>query len=117
MNHTPTPWKLSYFGFLENDMKHVVLYKATTLNGLSQPNDYIRDVALANSKRIVECVNAFEGVEDPAEFMATLKKYQIDQVPPLVARLEKLEAALKHIVADSNEHPYIQKLAEEALKS
>ncbi len=106
---TPTPWKMVK-SFVHDDL-FAIDCEDTTLPYVA---DYLEE---KDAERIIECVHAFEGVEDPAEFMATLKKYQFDQVPSLVARLEKLEAALKHIVADSNEHPYIQKLAEEALKS
>lgn len=37
---------------------------------LDGPEDYRR--ALANAQRIVDCVNAMQGIENPVEFMAKL---------------------------------------------
>ena len=38
------------------------------------------DVRKANADRIVECVNAFEGIDDPSKFIDILVKRMSDQI-------------------------------------
>ena len=64
MNHTPEPWvKMIY----ENESHHPI----------AEGNGHGRFVDLdkaENADRIVACVNAMQGIEDPAEFVRCADK-------------------------------------------
>lgn len=60
--HTPTPWKVSEIGSIENDFEYVTLPSAVfTCLGTSGVHNHEK-LALSNAQRIVECVNACAGI-------------------------------------------------------
>jgi hypothetical protein len=65
--HTPTPWTFSpEVKVIGNDLLFesvATIHRALLKKGVYE----------ANGKRIVECVNAMEGIEEPAEFMDIVK--------------------------------------------
>ena len=72
--HTPTPWKtdgwdLWHFGAGYSDHTDPHLFTGiTTHKGCMTPE------ATANLGRIVQCVNACEGIEDPAQTLALVRE-------------------------------------------
>lgn len=88
MEHTPTPWRVGDEDSFMDGYPHIEIeagelgtlsYHQPVLvqgqwNGKSAP---ITDVSKANAARIVSCVNACEGIEDPSV------------VPELVEALER----------------------------
>lgn len=74
----------------------------------------------ANATRIVECVNAMTGIESPLKLRETwdaVKHLELDAYHKAAERIEKLEAALRQIQADTSElHPAIANIAAKALE-
>lgn len=59
----------------------------------------------ANAKRIVECVNAFEGIKYPSEFMEVVKKLELDAYKALEkkhADVIELLSTLDHLLSNGN---------------
>ncbi len=69
MNHTPTPWKLS------DRSKSVFVSEKGNVIGSTNGSAFALSTDYANAARIVECVNAFDGIENPAQFIAVAKQY------------------------------------------
>ena len=75
--HTLEPWinderyiyAIQYTGVTESPRYR---FSACLLAGPLTPVEEL----IANAKRIVDCVNAFEGIEDPQAFMEKYKKSQ-----------------------------------------
>jgi len=81
-NHTEEPWHVQSRTFISNKdyMAICRLSDPVVMNGFTGKTEYAgprdRDTILeANAKRIVECVNAMQGIEDPEKFMKTMKKF------------------------------------------
>jgi hypothetical protein len=130
MNFTETPWRIHE----TQDMIAIFDKEGNQVATLSFSRLY--EQRYFNAKRIVECVNAFEGIANPTEYMEFLKENDLQDVGSIYELIRqynklqndsenfyhimkhyvKMQDALKHIVSDSAEHPYIQKLAQEALK-
>lgn len=75
MNHTKEPWTISRYRGADVITKHVGSYpndRETTIAETKPDmgNDHIRFV---NAARIVECVNACAGIENPAAIPELLK--------------------------------------------
>jgi hypothetical protein len=70
-NHSPSPWSIGYHSNLINDRDG----KAVCQFWRRDDKDYANKNW--NVKRIVECVNALEGIEDPIEWV---KNARINQV-------------------------------------
>lgn len=73
MKHTPTPWHIS------EDGPHII--DAPTLKGLAgacgamfKGEDEPNEEDVANAERIVTCVNAFDGIENPQHYIDEMKK-------------------------------------------
>jgi hypothetical protein len=61
--HTPTPWELhASIPGLINGPNHTAIVETHDIN------------EEANAARIVQCVNACEGIEDPAAFVAAIRE-------------------------------------------
>ncbi len=90
--HTPepwnsvfNPWKAAFDPQLDvfvRDKNGLILAKMRELDGVDHQ---------ANASRIVECVNAMEGIENPVEFM----NQAIDLLKLCKARFEVKESVLK----------------------
>jgi cell shape-determining protein MreC len=65
-----------------------------------------REEMLANARRIVECVNALSGIENPAEFVAKAKKdaEELEALQERVKQLESDKARLLEALKKSNKH-------------
>ena len=65
--HTPGPWTIKY-GYLRSGSTTVA-----AVRGMSPPNKHGDRTPIenheANAERIVACVNAMEGIEDPGSFV------------------------------------------------
>ena len=48
-------------------------------------------------ERIVECVNAFEGIENPKEFMEVVKQLKLDDYQEVAKERDRYKAALMDI--------------------
>ena len=83
MKHTPEPWKVNQSRH-ENEPYKIVLWSSfRRIAKVYHEGKSIYEnekTSEANAKRIVDCVNALAGIENPKEF---------------VERMAKLEAALK----------------------
>lgn len=66
--HTPTPWRVEYKPagtcIFSNEPNFLLLSMSYTQTDKT---------TVANASRIVKCVNAMEGIEEPAEFMDIVK--------------------------------------------
>lgn len=67
--HTPEPWGVRVTSVGTNIFSEK---QSTYLMYMSQTRT-VKE-GNANAYRVVECVNAMEGIENPAEFMATVRK-------------------------------------------
>ena len=94
--HTPTPWKLGRTGAVVSESiegiemrgamgKEAVKYYGGNLIGES--------ISQANAKRIVECVNALEGIDEPMKFMKHYKAIEYMEI-------DKKYHNLKDVVQD-----------------
>jgi len=89
-NHMPEPWRI------RTDLPIPVIATESGRHFSSIPD-------LPNARRIVECVNAMEGIEDPMAYMQKRK-----EVKPVVVKLEavfadslqQLEAKMTEKLAD-----------------
>jgi hypothetical protein len=81
--HTPEPWYTDsdrFVDFIYSDREKVCQFHNR------EKDDF--DNKVANAKRIVDCVNAMEGIEDPMEF---------------VRKAQEMREALELIIKE--EHP------------
>lgn len=75
MKHTSTPW---VFNFFEMKIKGTGDVEGrTVIANLSANMDYTRgwNTQCANAQRIIACVNALEGIEDPQQFVDVAKSH------------------------------------------
>jgi hypothetical protein len=71
MKHTPTPWVVS-----DNDHGFIAsLSTATFVCRFFDRNEYDYPNHIANAQRIVDCVNACEGIENPSELQNSHREY------------------------------------------
>lgn len=82
--HTPEPWVLQKWGISIEIIS-------------SEDNKSIAAVAIENihdnAQRIIDCVNAFEGIENPIDFMNNLKKcLDIEATPELIEKTVREQA-------------------------
>lgn len=74
--HTPEPWNSVFNPALDvfvRDKNGLILAKMRAIDGIDHQ---------ANAARIVECVNAMEGIEDPSNLRATwdaIKELELDK--------------------------------------
>ena len=73
-NHTPEPW------VLDEDW-HSVKAQGSTLADCIEPygvlEDIAEEIAKANAQRIVDCVNAMAGIDDPEKWMKEVREIQL----------------------------------------
>lgn len=72
MRHTKEPWTTN--GHEIGDFPMMLVKIANRISG----SNY--DESVANAERIVKCVNACAGINDPAEFVDLAKRYENDCV-------------------------------------
>ncbi len=78
MKHTPEPWvyrpnEFDDWGFVRDEIGNLcAVARCTHIT----PEEVVsgKDPYKANGERIVACVNAFAGIEDPVAFVAKAKK-------------------------------------------
>ncbi len=75
--HTPGPWNVGSHGHILKDKNtfDFVRIASPYRDGAFESDP----VAIANAARIVACVNALEGIEDPAEFVRQAKMFMAEQ--------------------------------------
>jgi phosphoglycolate phosphatase-like HAD superfamily hydrolase len=107
--HTPEPWDYE----LGHDMKYQQpiakicnrQYVEIVTVWSRRPDGFDIEAASATAKRIVECVNAFEGIENPAEFMQVVRILELDAYKQLETKhtnvLQVLET-LEHLLSNGN---------------
>lgn len=70
MEHSPTPWAMNENSTIYSEViDDVYGYQIAICD--HPETDFPNEVVKANSKRIVECVNAMEGIEDPKKMRET----------------------------------------------
>ena len=88
MSHTPEPW--DYVPSTEHHGPYITSDHGSTIcdlyvmsqpdklsirnGGPSKPIPFLAEMADPNAKRIVDCVNAMAGIDDPAKTIAYVKK-------------------------------------------
>ena len=98
MKHTPTPWR---FDHLKMKIKGTDDVNYMTIIANISPNmDYSRgmNTQRANAERIVACVNAMEGIENPEEFM----KLQAAEIK----RLNEMVELMRRTIEKDNLHRF-----------
>lgn len=70
MIHTKTPWKYSTVPVIES-LATFIIGDGSIIARMSESHGLNIE---ANAQRIVECVNAFEGIEDPKAYMETVNE-------------------------------------------
>lgn len=88
LKHTPEPWTLkktwSYMDYYE-------IHGADDIGVLGEDDSHHEfSILEPNAKRIVDCVNAMTGIENPSEFIENLKQKNIE----LLQLLESIEVML-----------------------
>lgn len=96
--HTTGPWKV--FGEITNNMNGCSIRKEDNfktiigdLYAYEHRNISIEE-ANANAQRIVDCVNAMEGIDDPKGMVLVGVKLMLETVPQLKERIAQLESEL-----------------------
>lgn len=121
MKHTPTPWEIrGNIIFVANSYKSIATIHVCENYDILK-GDRIRDVEQeANANRIVDCVEALAGVENPQEFMEFVNREPSEKVRHLLRlndRIKALEDALTKIEQEcKNKECTIAQLAINALK-
>lgn len=70
--HTPEPWAASYNG-LYMEIEHEGFYFIAVFGNDHSPLTRGSNIQKANADRIVACVNALAGIEDPEAFVQQAK--------------------------------------------
>ena len=129
--HTPTPWCFAEESLNNDGMPETVICGlngraaiAVTLD-LDENNPGMRE---ANARRIVACVNAFDGIEDPELWVAQMRYMDSDHTISLriIDRLEQqrdelraaaitARIALAHAATESRNHKKAYEKAYEEL--
>lgn len=103
MKHTKEPWQADTVDILDSDKNEI----ATTAYS---PDDKSLDECKANAERIVACVNAMDGIEDPAQFReeyAQFKRIIIEDIDAMAKMQEQnieLLAALEKFTILNPDH-------------
>lgn len=75
MKHTKEPWEVHESNLVDERVWQIY-QKGCGASIIAMTGNWDKahkDEEEANAKRIVECVNAMTGIEDPAKFMANIK--------------------------------------------
>lgn len=118
--HTPEPWRVEYmlsgtkiFGPKPGNL-------ILTMSKINLPEQSVPD-----AQRIVECVNAMAGIEDPKKLRETweiCKELELDRYPKLKARYDEIIDLLKlckarfEVKSDILQSPTIIARIDEVLK-
>ncbi|MBL7942473.1 MAG: hypothetical protein JNM00_06890 [Flavobacteriales bacterium] len=92
--HTPEPWIVKA-GPHENE--HIIIAgnsqpgEKRIAEGLMRGETYGK----ADADRIVACVNAMAGIDNPETFMQVVKQLRLDQCDKLEAKVKKLEDQIR----------------------
>ncbi len=102
--HTPEPWNLVFNPALDvfvRDKNGLILAKMRALDGIDHQ---------ANAARIVECVNAMKGIEDPKAHLSNIE-YQKEKAKQernvAEERYEDLRALVNSLIQLVDEGPII----------
>jgi hypothetical protein len=90
--HTPEPWKvvIGDRGFnIVSDLGEFICFD---MMDESQNGS-------VDAERIVKCVNAMAGIEDPADFMELVKRLELDQYQALANAVRQMRQAQKNYFA------------------
>ena len=121
MKHTQEPWKFEKTEGSVNDGWEAQLIPATGPDsdwhsfvvafGFGDP-DY-REIAEANARRIVACVNALAGIENPDEYIASIRAETIKEAADrAVAWLADSTSGIDPALAATNSGKWLLKLRE-----
>ena len=78
-NHTPEPWRYhrNHRTILGDSEERNEVATVTSFFNY-ETREYLTELQDDNAARIVECVNAMAGIEDPVEFMREIKQISTD---------------------------------------
>ena len=103
--HTPEPWHVDNTVY-KRSRTSINNHTIDVWYGLEFNDVTIKEeTSRANAKRIVECVNAMEGVKNPSEFMEVVKKLELDAYKALEkkhADVIELLNTLDHLLSNGN---------------
>lgn len=108
--HTPGPWLERSQGDSEYIYSEVHGAIATIPHGGLHRHEH-----KANARRIVECVNACKGIENPVEFMEVVKKLELDAYHKMKAERDELRkyiAEIAVVLTFQDNHKLAQKVRE-----
>lgn len=92
--HSKGPWTVSTTWGYIRDGKHDLICQFFNRNTVNYKN------FKANAQRAAECVNAFEGIANPTEFMAVVKDLELDAFKTMQAERNKLHTAIEAALAE-----------------
>lgn len=70
--HTPEPWRVFHDSHIESEETKTAICRFFDRREHDYPNH------IANAARIVECVNALAGIDNPAEWVEKMKKLELE---------------------------------------
>lgn len=78
MKHTPTPWSFITIGIQPTFIRSQNIledgFPEVLANLTDADGEPYTDNSRANAERIVACVNAFDGIEDPQQYIDDMKE-------------------------------------------
>jgi hypothetical protein len=114
--HTPEPW--AHVPHQSNDIALIQTSNGWHIGELWTLDKEINSAA--NAGRIVTCVNAMEGIDDPKKLRETwdaIKHLELDAYHKAHEIIQQLIKALHQIEADTRElHPAIAEIARKAIE-
>lgn len=95
--HTPTPWEIgsSKRSVISSNPANPKVIARMNFAGLGH-GIYFDDEPEANAQRIVTCVNACEGIDNPAEYIERLKQMYKTAYQGSEDRDKKIQALLEY---------------------
>lgn len=89
--HTPEPWEASRWKYYPNRTRIFGPLVGDKIQLIGET--YGEETNEANADRIVECVNAMEGIDNPVEFISNIIKcLDIEVTPELLEKTVREEA-------------------------
>ncbi len=107
-NHTKTPWRFDLLSMRIKGSGDVD--QRTVIANLSPKMDYSRGMTTqcANANRIVSCVNAMDGIEDPQHYIDEMKRLHESYIRETIElrnenkylnqQVSQLEATAHHVI-------------------
>lgn len=97
--HTPEPWEVGMSGLSFTNGK-IVLGRVNYSHLIDEGEPK------ANAQRIVSCVNAMHGIENPSEWVKTVKEVNWDMIKRGLHALEQEKYIRALVKADENESTF-----------